>query len=101
MKLIFEILIYIPRLLIGGAFLLLPGYVIATLVIYLFSLKYLSLFNFDNYVSLLGLIYKIPTLEKLFFVFISISITFYLYEKTKWGGLTNKILPFGHFNDYE
>ncbi len=86
---------------IGGAMLLLPGYTIATFVIYLFSLKSLSFFNFHNYISFLGFIYKIPTFEKLVFLVIFAGITFYLYKKTKWGELTKNILPFGHFNYYD
>lgn len=83
---------------IGGAMLLLPGYAVVTFVIYLFSLKFLYFFNFDNYISFFGFIDNISALEKLTFLAILMGITFYLNEKTKWGELTNKILPFERFN---
>lgn len=86
---------------IGGAMLLLPGYLAGALVVYSFSLKSLSSFNFHNYISFLGFIDRIPNFEKLFFIVIFIGITFLLYEKTQWGEMTKKVLPFRHINDYE
>ncbi len=81
--------------------LLLPGYAIATFAIYLFSLMSLSFFNLNDYFYLFGLIYKIPAFEKLIFLTISIGITFYLYEKTRWGELTKKTFSFGCNNYFD
>ncbi len=89
MRLLLEIIMYIPRLLIGVLFLFLPGYVIATLIFYILTPEPLGSFNF---------IYNLPVFEKLAFVGIAIAVMFFVYEKTKWGEITNKILPFDHFN---
>jgi hypothetical protein len=99
MRLLLEIIMYIPRLLIGGLFLFLPGYVIATLIFYVLTPELLGSFNFNN--LSLNFIYKLSAFEKLAFGGIAITVMFFVHEKTKWGEITNKILPFDRFNYYD